>query len=74
MAKTFWVAIGYSSWTCCVDMVSRVVTPRETRAGTAFGSSQKLTLVVTTLNDDKVAIFWVKPEAYLMTVIKRCEH
>jgi hypothetical protein len=29
--------------TCCVDMVSRVVTPSETRAGTAFGSSQKLT-------------------------------
>ena len=29
--------------TCCVDIVRRVVTPRETRAGTAFGSSQKLT-------------------------------
>ena len=27
----------------CVDMVKRVVTPRETRAGTALGSSQKLT-------------------------------
>ena len=29
--------------TCCVDMVSRVVTPSETLAGTALGSSQKLT-------------------------------
>ena len=28
---------------CWVDMVRRVVTPRETRAGTAFGSSQKET-------------------------------
>ena len=27
----------------CVDMVSKVVTPRETLAGTACGSSQKLT-------------------------------
>ena len=27
-----------------VDIVSRVVTPRATRAGTACGSSQKLTL------------------------------
>ena len=27
----------------CVDMVRSVVTPSETRAGTAFGSSQKLT-------------------------------
>jgi len=27
----------------CVDMVSSVVTPSDTRAGTAFGSSQKLT-------------------------------
>ncbi len=27
----------------CVDMVSSVVTPRETLAGTAFGSNQKLT-------------------------------
>lgn len=27
----------------CVDIVSRVVTPNETLAGTAFGSSQKLT-------------------------------
>ena len=25
----------------CVDMVRRVVTPRETLAGTAFGSNQK---------------------------------
>jgi hypothetical protein len=29
----------------CVDIVSRVVTPRATRAGTACGSSQKLTLI-----------------------------
>ena len=36
-----------------MDMVSRVVTPRETRAGTAFGSSQKLTWMVTIVNDDK---------------------
>ena len=28
----------------CVDMVSRVVTPRATLAGTALGSSQKFTL------------------------------
>ena len=27
----------------CVDIVSRVVTPNETRAGTLFASSQKLT-------------------------------
>ena len=27
----------------CVDMVSRVVTPRATLAGTALGSSQKFT-------------------------------
>ena len=27
----------------CVDMVNKVVTPRATRAGTAFGSNQKLT-------------------------------
>ncbi len=27
----------------CVDIVSRVVTPRDTLAGTAFGSNQKLT-------------------------------
>ena len=27
----------------CVDIVRRVVTPRDTLAGTAFGSSQKLT-------------------------------
>ena len=61
MVNTFWVGIGYSGWTCCVDMlwtccvdmVSRVVTPRETRAGTAFGSSQKLTWMVTIVNDDK---------------------
>ena len=35
----WWWGLG----TCCVDMVSRVVTPRETLAGTALGSSQKLT-------------------------------
>ena len=29
--------------TCCVDMVSRVVTPSDTLAGTALGSSQKET-------------------------------
>ena len=29
--------------TCWVDMVRRVVTPRDTRAGTALGSSQKET-------------------------------
>lgn len=32
----------------CVDMVKRVVTARETLAGTALGSNQKLTQDTTT--------------------------
>ena len=59
----------------CVDMVSRVVTPRATLAGTALGSSQKFTLsrsfVCSNLGFDCIYVYmiiwqsiWSKPASW----------